>query len=463
MKQNILVITFFLLLFSLTSCGSEDPVKDDPYPPTVISNVPVNNTVDVAINTDITVLFTEKIVLAANAQIKLNGTVVTASVINARTLTIENKGLASSTAYTLLIPANAISDLAGNFAKEISISFTTVKAEDPISITSDLVTSNPSAQAVKLYNFLKENYGKKAISSTIANVNWNINEAEWVKQQAGKYPAMATFDYIHLMSSPTSWIDYSNTTIVENWWNNKGIVSACWHWNIPTASGATTYTYDPDKTTFKASNAILEGTWENTVVKADLQKISGYLKLLQAKNIPVIWRPLHEGAGNIYEYTGGKAWFWWGASGAAAYKALWIYMFDYFKNQGLNNLIWVWTTQTKDNAFYPGDNYVDIVGRDIYNKSSSSVIAAEFTSIQKIYTRKMVTLSEFGNVAKISEQWTAGAKWSYFMPWYDYDRTNNVTEADFNSTEHGHANAAWWIDAFGADYVITRDKMPSLK
>lgn len=187
-------------------------------------------------------------------------------------LQLKNKGLANSTAYTLFIPANAISDLAGNFAKEISISFTTVKAEDPDQHHFDLVTSNPSAQAVKLYNFLKENYGKKAISSTIANVNWNINEAEWVKQQAGKYPAMATFDYIHLMSSPTSWIDYSNTTIVENWWNNNGIVSACWHWNIPTAFGATTYTYDPDKTTFKASNAILEGTWENTGCKSRFTK-----------------------------------------------------------------------------------------------------------------------------------------------------------------------------------------------
>ena len=138
-------------------------------------------------------------------------------------------------------------------------------------------------------------------------------------------------------------------------------------------------------------------------------------------------------------------------------------MFDYFKAQGLNNLIWVWTTQTKDKEFYPGDDYVDIVGRDIYNKGDALAVAIEFSRIQDAYPNKMVTLSECGNVAKISDQWAAGAAWSYYMPWYDYNRTNSLTEADFSSADHQHANGAWWIDAFSKDNVITRDAMPSLK
>lgn len=109
-------------------------------------------------------------------------------------------------------------------------------------------------------------------------------------------------------------------------------------------------------TVFSAANATKEGTWENEVVKADLKKLAGYLKLLRDKRIPVIWRPLHEAAGNIYNYKNGKAWFWWGNDGAEAYKKLWIYIFNYFKKEGINNLIWVWTTQTKDSEFYPGMN-----------------------------------------------------------------------------------------------------------
>ena len=49
-------------------------------------------------------------------------------------------------------------------------------------------------------------------------------------------------------------------------------------------------------------------------------------------------------------------------------KTLWRLMFDRLVNyHGLNNLIWVWTTSASDDAatWYPGDDYVDILGMDI--------------------------------------------------------------------------------------------------
>ncbi len=39
----------------------------------------------------------------------------------------------------------------------------------------------------------------------------------------------------------------------------------------------------------------------------DIDKLSGYLKLLKMKNIPVLWRPLHEAAGNIGAYPGRRS------------------------------------------------------------------------------------------------------------------------------------------------------------
>lgn len=333
---------------------------------------------------------------------------------------------------------------------------------DPVvPIDASLVTPNPSSQAVNVYNFLKENYGTKIISATMSNVAWNINEAEWVKQHTGKYPAMTTVDYIQLPYSPANWIDYSDISFVQNWWNNNGLFAAGWHWIVPKSEGSTEYTYKPEETTFSAANATVEGTWENDIVKADLAKMAGYLKLLKDQNIPVIWRPLHEASGNFN--TGGTAWFWWGYSGAESYKKLWIYMFDYFQTQGLNNLIWVWTTQTNDNAYYPGDAYVDIIGRDIYTDPSGASIASQFNTIQGVYPNKLVTLSECGGVANISAQWDAGSGWSYFMPWYDYDRTNDMNSSAFKETSHQYANADWWKDAMSKSYVIKRDDMPSLK
>ena len=87
------------------------------------------------------------------------------------------------------------------------------------------------------------------------------------------------------------------------------------------------------------------GKWENTLALKHLDVVADYLLDLQAKGISVLWRPLHEAAGNRYQYEGGTAWFWWGAEGSANYKKLWIAMFDYFKQKGVKNLIWIWTSQ----------------------------------------------------------------------------------------------------------------------
>ena len=188
-------------------------------------------------------------------------------------------------------------------------------------------------------------------------------------------------------------------------------------------------------------NAFTEGTWEYRTVQADLEKMAGYLKLLHNANIPVIWRPLHEAA---------QGFFWWGKN-ADSFKKLWIQMFDYFKTQGLNNLIWVWTSETGDTDWYPGDAYVDIIGRDLYGNDTADC-ASQYQTLVNEYGNKMITLSECGyseytdsTVGLLSEQWSAGAHWLWFMPWYDAD----------NSTTP-HADQAWWEDAMSQDYVIKR-------
>lgn len=338
-----------------------------------------------------------------------------------------------------------------------SITITQPGKKEIVTPTGSLVQGTTD-EVKAVFKYMQSIYGQKTLSATMANVNWNTNEAELVYKATGKYPAIATFDYIHLPYSPANWIDYSNTTVAENWWNAGGLIAAGWHWLVPaseTDTNISNYTYEPTKTTFRAKNIFVEGSWEKKTADADLEKMANMLLLLQDKGIPVIWRPLHEAAGNTYEYTGGKAWFWWGYDGAETYKKLWKYMFEYFANKGVKNLIWVWTSQTKDSDFYPGDDYVDIVGRDIYNSTTASANAEQFTTLTNTFTNKMVALSEMGNVAKISAQWEAGAKWLYFMPWYQ----NDATTLD----GHEHANTAWWKDAMSSDYVVSRDQLPSFK
>ncbi|MDR2556855.1 MAG: Ig-like domain-containing protein [Bacteroidales bacterium] len=453
------VLFWIIAAMSLTSCGEEKPVIPMPEEPILVSSIPANGDSNIIVNGSLTVTLTyDQNVFCPSAghssiTVTSGGTVGSVAA-SGHNVTLVLSGLHKSTTYTLTIPAGVVVGPAKVPAPQVAITFRTVDSQDIR--TSELVTSNPSPEAVNLFNYFKQQYGNHIISGAMARVAWNTDEAEMVYALTGKYPAMNTFDYIHLWASPANWIDYGNISAAANWWNSGGIVSACWHWNVPKSSGAAAgdVTFRPEETTFRPANAVVEGTWENTVVKADFAKIAGYLKLLSDAHIPVIWRPMHEAAGNIFEYPNGTAWFWWGRDGGAAYVALWRYMFDYFQQQGLNNLIWVWTTQTKDASFYPGDNYVDIVGRDIYNMISAASSFEQFSTIINAYPNKLAALSECGTIASISQQWDAGAKWLFFMPWYDYDATSLIG--------HEHADGGWWIDAVANPAVITRDEVVDL-
>lgn len=206
------------------------------------------------------------------------------------------------------------------------------------------------------------------------------------------------------------------------------------------AAGSVSYSFYASKNDFSVDNAVTEGTWENDFIKSDLEKIAPYLLQLQSAGIPVLWRPLHEAAGK---------WFWWGAGTADSYKKLWILMYDTFKSKGINNLIWVWTSEGSDAAWYPGDDYVDIIGTDMYGQNGTAVTAdeaaARFNALAYRYPTKMITLSECGTVAEIPAQWDADAKWGWFMPWYDNDDAETL-----------HATDDWWKAAMNSEYVITR-------
>ena len=325
-----------------------------------------------------------------------------------------------------------------------------------------------NADAIRLYNYLYNQYGKKTISSVMAEWNWNHKIADNIFKATGKYPAMNCYDFIHIfVPSGNGWINYNDITPVTEWADAGGIVSLMWHFNVPKSEKATIttsgggVTFTPSETTFKASNALTEGTWENKWFYQEMEKVASVILKLQEKGIAAIWRPYHEAAGNAthkQQANWTKAWFWWGYDGAETYKKLWIAMYDYFQQKGVTNLIWVWTTQNyngdssqynQDTDWYPGDDYVDIVARDLYGKTADENLK-EFTEIQTTYPTKMVVLGECGkngktNYANISDVWNTGAKWGWFMAWCGDNLPDNN----------------WWKDALNNENVITRDEVKS--
>lgn len=439
----------FVVVLFFVSCGS-DTGDDTPAvdAPILVSSTPEagatkvkRGAITIELKYDKNIFFASK---DLNRIAFTGGELLSADVLGASsTLTVKVNVPTRETTCTLSIPEGVIVGANQTPVSAVSLQFSTA------ALDKKLVNASATAATQKVYAYLLENYESKTFSAMMANVNWNTEKAEQVYQWTGKHPAINCFDYIHLYASGENWINYSDITPVKNWWDAGGLVAAMWHWNVPTADPASAseknYAFYKADTSFDADKALAEGTWENKVFTEDLAKIVDCLKLLQDEDIPVIWRPFHEAAGG---------WFWWGKN-AASLKAMWIAMFDYFKAQGLNNLIWVWTTETGDEDWYPGDAYVDIIGRDLYGNSSSSC-ASQYASIVDAYGNKMVALSECGYseyttsvVGKISEQWAAGARWLWFMPWYD-----NAGAASF------HADQSWWQDAMNQDFVITREDLP---
>ncbi|MBO4660199.1 MAG: hypothetical protein J5610_01905 [Prevotella sp.] len=331
-------------------------------------------------------------------------------------------------------------------------------------ICETLVNPNATAEAQALYQKMCRVYSKKAISGVVADIDWNTREADNVHKWTGKWPVINVFDFINIHAStdvnPKGWLNYSDMTPVTQWHQMGGVVGCMWHWQVK-ANNGTDMTCSPGtkptETAFDASKVYQAGTDENKLAVKQLTQVCGYLRKMQTKGIPVIWRPFHEAAGNTYEFEGGGAWFWWGAKGPEVYKKLWRWMYDFMvTQQGLNNLIWVWTSQTEDNAWYPGDDVVDIVGRDNYSALMYPLMK-EYNALSKQYPNKMITLAECGNGDEVhmslwSKIWTQGSRWLWFMPWYDHAYNEG------NSDTHQFADADWWKDAFNSGTVMDRNE-----
>ena len=226
------------------------------------------------------------------------------------------------------------------------------------------------------------------------------------------------------------------------WYERNGIPILCWHWRDPSHLTEAFYTKD---TAFDISKILVETSDEYKAMIKDIDYTAGLLKKFQDNKIPILWRPLHEAAGG---------WFWWGAKGAAPCKKLWQIMFDRMVNfHGLHNLIWVWTREPNDDAWYPGDEYVDIVGRDIYKDGDHSSKVLEFNDMVNRYGgKKMVTISESGSFPDVDNLIKDAAGWSWYMPWYGKYTNDGV----YNPLD-------LWKKMFASDYVLTLDEMPNLK
>jgi hypothetical protein len=315
--------------------------------------------------------------------------------------------------------------------------------EVTVQLPYKLSTRAPHLETRMLWSYLMDSFTQR-IHSGVMNLNAR-EEAEWLFALTGRYPALTGLDFMNHTRN-YSW--YDKSVVVNeamNWYNQNGLVAICWHWRDPSRATEEFYT---SGTSFDVSKITETTSAEYQMMLSDIDIIAGYLKQLNASKVPVLFRPLHEASGR---------WFWWGAKGPEPCKALWRIMFDRLVNyHGLKNLIWVWTTDAApDNLdWYPGDEYVDILGADIYAADGdfSSQLLTYNAIKEKFGGRKLITLSENGPVPDPDRLVSDRAHWSWFMPWYG----SFIRDGIKNPPAH-------WQKVMSHDYVVTLDEMPDLK
>ena len=292
-------------------------------------------------------------------------------------------------------------------------------SDSTYNVTSSLVNKNSTANTKKLYSFLKDSYGKYVITGQQCDGGINGNEFKAIKNLTGDYPALLGLDLMDYTPSRTAFGASSSTVEKAIEFANKGgIVTLCWHWNAPTE-----YLYSTANSSdgwwggFYTKNSkfdiakVMNGQDANgkKLIDRDIKEIAKQLKRLEKAGVPVIWRPLHEGSGG---------WFWWGAQGPDAYKKLWKYLYNELTNTyGCNNLIWVYNGQSAD--WYPGDEYVDIVGEDIYpgNHVYDPQVSRFKQAINYGSKTKITALTENGCIFDIDSAVSINALWCWFMTW----------------------------------------------
>lgn len=441
--------------------------------------------------TTITLSYNYTVCIAPAANVTLNGTKcnIASSSGSKMRVDISLPTLTEGTSYTLLVPSGSVLGIEDpkTTAPNYTLTFTTKAAPviDNSKITKSLSNPNATKEAKNVYNYLLEIYGKKQLSGVQSQASNKNDFSGLVYNATKKHPGLAGYDFIYLAFSPTpeSWSwqqNYNDISAAQEQWDNNGLVSYMWHWNVPNSeadynncvnNGSTDNMgfYCPGanngsgETTFDIREALKEGTWQNQCIMRDIKEVAGYLQGLQEAKIPVIFRPLHEAAGSYDRYKPQGAWFWWGRYGAEYCKQLYRLMYDQLVNvYGLNNLIWVWTidaaTGYEDKAkdWYPGDDVIDIVGVDIYTDNILMPQTASYEFIQEITGgKKMCTISECGNIIEPSAQFDNGLQWLWFMVWPSSE--TSITGSYAKNTDD------YWKQVVCNPYILNREDMPSLK
>lgn len=188
-----------------------------------------------------------------------------------------------------------------------------------------------------------------------------------IYDMTGDYPAVIGWEIGHVekgdqFSLDSVYFNYIRQGIAQTH-ARGGISTISWHADNILTGGST---WDCSRNDVVAS--ILPGESHHDAYLTYLNRIADFLlSLRDAQNepIPIVLRLYHEQT---------QSWFWWGADYCSPeqYKALWQMTVGHLRDtRGVHNVLYAYSpADVADTAHYleryPGDEWVDVVGFDLY-------------------------------------------------------------------------------------------------
>lgn len=240
----------------------------------------------------------------------------------------------------------------------------------------------------------------------VYGVKWTLDSGRSdVLETAGDYPGMMHWDLgLVEVSSPVNLdsVPFDRMAAEMALHHRRGGVNAIsWH---PLNPHSGKDAWQPVDGVDVVTLAVTDGTAENDTLRAWLGRAADYLASLKDADgtpLPLIFRPWHEMSGG---------WFWWGGPNTttASYVKLWKMTRDAFDSAGLDNILWAYSPDVVSSkeeylTWYPGDEYVDILGADVYHRDGHDGTDRWLKAIDTTYGSAAEVAREKGKIAALTE------------------------------------------------------------
>ena len=213
-----------------------------------------------------------------------------------------------------------------------------------------------------------------------------------VDDVVGDHPGVHGSDFVYMIDRP--WEEEFHKAAARRAYEAGAIVTFDYHWNGK-YGGA--YQDHPE------DDQILDHVVRNDDSRGDVTWFYDSLDRILAiinedLQFPIVFRPFHEMDGD---------WFWWGRQidgGAQTYREAYRLLVEYMSKR-TEYVLYCWSPDVAlvdFEQFYPGDEYVDVVGRDIYSIGNTGRPLSKLTEM-------IAFAEEHGKVGVFSETgYTAG-------------------------------------------------------